>query len=99
MRWRHRLRGKHGVAFGVVKHTGLGPGARAEQRFGKLYRLVSDARPQEDFVGTPAFLGVYAAAQSFGRRRMPDLAEGLLAQVADGGVHLAEADVAVGVNH
>src|SRR5271167_2496969 len=98
MRGYRRFGGKHGVSFGVVEDTGLGPSPRADQRFGKVQRLVVDARPEEDFVGAPAFLGVDAAAQSFRLRRVPDLAEGFLADIANRRMHLAEADVAVGVN-
>ena len=58
-----------------------------------------DAGPQENFVGAPAGAGVNGLAQGFGFRRIPEFREAGLAEIAQRRVGLAEADVAVGIDH
>ena len=64
----------------------------------QLQRLKGDARPQEDLVRTVALLGADRSAQLVRCGGAPDLVEGSLPEVAQRGVCLADAHVAVGVD-
>lgn len=72
---------------------------RSDHRPRELERLEINARPHENLVRAVALFSLYLRPEIFGFRRIPNLKEALVAQISQWTMILADADVAVGIDH